>query len=363
MDRATGRPRLAFIDWMKTVGMLLIVYGHIAGSTINGLTHPILPKQLGVAFFVFVMGYSLARERRAWPRVLFNRSFEIYLFGLAIALMVSAAVWWRAGDLNESNYLPFLFGANVVLNYFPANPTTWYVGTYLHLLVLWALLLRRVELRPWMLAASAAVEIALRALLMASRGNFVAYMALPNWGTVFLLGLFYGQRVPAEEVRRRALPRPVAASLLLVPALWPLATRSLVVGRGFPFQRLVAGAPVATLLVTSTAITFLYLGYTWIAFQLTRTAPDLAPVRFFARNTLVIFLAHMPLVYAFQPRVRELVPNPWLAGLVGVGLYYVLLGGVSEAALRAVRPKELRDAVWERLQPLFARLAPQARGA
>ena len=45
-------------------GIAIIVYGHVAGSTINSLTPPIQPKQLGVASFLFVLGYTLAREVR-----------------------------------------------------------------------------------------------------------------------------------------------------------------------------------------------------------------------------------------------------------------------------------------------------------
>ena len=44
-------PRIFFIDWMKDLGMFLIVYGHVAGDSIAHVTHP-YRKQLGVAFFI-----------------------------------------------------------------------------------------------------------------------------------------------------------------------------------------------------------------------------------------------------------------------------------------------------------------------
>src|SRR4051812_30253172 len=114
--------RLPFIDWMKCFGMTLIVLGHVAGAYINHLTPPFYPKQLGVAFFLFVAAFSVARDRRPWSEVLFRRLFEVCLFGLAFALLMSAIVFARQADLNESNYLPFLLGANVLLDNFPANP-------------------------------------------------------------------------------------------------------------------------------------------------------------------------------------------------------------------------------------------------
>ena len=77
------------------------------------------------------------RERRPWSEVLPRRLFEVYLYGISFALLMSAIDWVRISNLDESNYLPFLFGINIALNAFPANPTTWYIGTYIHLLVIW----------------------------------------------------------------------------------------------------------------------------------------------------------------------------------------------------------------------------------
>src|SRR3954454_22974175 len=49
-----------FVDWMKALGMTVIVYGHVTRAV--PLTAPIYPKQLGVAFFLFASGFTLARE-------------------------------------------------------------------------------------------------------------------------------------------------------------------------------------------------------------------------------------------------------------------------------------------------------------
>ena len=54
----------------------------------NPLTPPFNPKQLGVAFFLFVTGYSLAREQRPWSEVLPRRLFEVYLYGISFALLI-----------------------------------------------------------------------------------------------------------------------------------------------------------------------------------------------------------------------------------------------------------------------------------
>src|SRR5262249_51757260 len=143
--------------------------------------------------FLFVAGFSLAGERRRTGKVLFNRLFDVFLFGVAFALLMSAVTYVQAGRLSLSNYLPFLLGANTAFDHFPANPTTWYIGTYLHLLLVWALLRGRQVWLGW-LAAVVAVEVLVRAALAEGAGLYVAYMALSNWMAVFLLGTYCGQR-------------------------------------------------------------------------------------------------------------------------------------------------------------------------
>ena len=192
------REYFPFIDWMKFLGIVLIVNGHVSTHPLLS-TAPIYEKQLGVAFFIFVMGFSLAREVRQSWRVVYNRLFEIYLFGFALALLLSACGYVASHDVRESNYAPFVLGLNVFVNFFPANPTTWFLGTYLHLLLFWAWLLRRVRIRRWMIAASVLVEIVLRAIVVGHGTEMIAYMILPNWSTAFLLGLFEGQRKEPER--------------------------------------------------------------------------------------------------------------------------------------------------------------------
>ena len=53
--------RQHFIDWLKAVGMFIIVFGHVVGEPFNQFTVPVYPKQLGVTLFIFVnlcMSYS-----------------------------------------------------------------------------------------------------------------------------------------------------------------------------------------------------------------------------------------------------------------------------------------------------------------
>jgi hypothetical protein len=344
--------RLPFIDWMKCLGMLVIVYGHTAGTYVSHATDPFNPKQLGVAFFVFVTGFSLARETRPAWRVVCNRLFDVYLFGLAFALLLSVIQLFRISDLNESNYLPFLLGANVLFDNFPANPTTWYIGTYLHVLLVWWLIFRGRRLPLWVVGLVVVCEILVRAWLVHNVGNFVAYMALSNWLGVFVLGTWAGQNYrDAAEWRVPRLSLSVVVGGLLL--FWPLFIHQFPVGEGFPFQRIDVGGGSADLLATSASVTFLYLGCTWLVFEVTRQLGDAAMIRFFARNTLIIFIVHMPLLYGLSPELYRWIGPGWTRVVFNLMFYYVLLAVVSEAICRIVQPKRLREAFLARVRELF----------
>jgi peptidoglycan/LPS O-acetylase OafA/YrhL len=285
--------RLPFIDFFKCFGMALIVYGHTAGWAPLATFPPIYLKQLGVALFLFVLGYSLAREARPTREVLFNRLFEVYVFGLSCAVLLTLYSLMADGRWGRSNYLPFALGVNVLMDDFPANPTTWYIGTYVHFLLIWALVLRPVRMRLNTLAMALGFEVVARALILQYAGNHTAYMTVPNWLTVFLLGYYLGQR-RVETVRG---PRWLwAGALVACGSAWLAIGAQAPLVRAFPFMRPVAPTIFATLAL-SCSISAVYLGSAWFAFAIFSRAKPVRFVEFIARNTILIFIAHMPLVY------------------------------------------------------------------
>ena len=275
--------------------MTVIVYGHVTRAV--PLTPPIYPKQFGVALFLFASGFTLARDRRPVVDAVFTRLFQTWLFAFVLAGAMAVAGALSGSGLALSNFLP-LVGANVFFDNFPANPTTWYLGTYLHLLLLWAIWLRRIRVRRWMVVAAFALEIPIRALLIATTGRFIAYMLLTNWMAVFLLGLAQGGE-PDDEMAGSPLPYAVGGVAAIV--LWGLATRTLPLELTVPFMTLREWPPAAGLLAVSAAVSLLYLCATAVAFEATRRLEAPAAVRFIARNTPIIFLVHMPVFHALHP--------------------------------------------------------------
>ena len=324
------------LDWMKAIGIVLVVHGHVAARTAEWLTPPFYPKQVGVAMFVFATGFTLARERRPTAEALFNRLFEIMVVCLAAALMMSAVTLGISGDAAESNYLP-LVGLHVLLPDLPANPTTWYVGTYLHLLLVWAFLLRDRPLtwRHW--GVLFVVGIAVRVGLIQVAGPHRAYMAIFNWLDVLVMGLLAG-RVDSGQ------PRWTAFAVLL-PLIWPL-----IVGRAdwepaFPFMIYRDASRLVGLLVLSVAVSFGYTAYTWTAWSLTQRLPAPASIRFLARNTVLVFVAHMPVYYLLEHALKARVPD--YATRVAIEMVVCLIGlaVVSELLHRAISLTAARSAV------------------
>jgi hypothetical protein len=323
--------------------MCLIVYGHVAAGTTVVLTPPVYLKQFGVTMFLFATAYTLARETRSSAEVLFNRLFRMYLFAAGFALVMTVATAAAGEGMALSNYLPLLGGANVAFDNFPANPTTWYVGTYLHFLLLWALILRRVNVRPWMVVLACLVEIPVRMLLITVGGGYIAYMALTNWITVFLFGLLMGGSGSKTL-------RPGGAWKFVLPLLGGLYVSALawqVVAPTptFPFMTL-EGAGLAGLVLVSSAVSVLYFGVTWMAFEAARRSPAPMFVRFISRNSLIIFVFHMPLVFALHPLLVSLGLGYWPRVFITLLIMLPGLALVSEFLNAVLQPDVLRDRIW-----------------
>jgi hypothetical protein len=339
--------RLPFHDWMKAVGMAFIVWGHVAAATTPTLSPPFNLKQLGVAFFVFLVGHSLARERRSSLQVVFNRYFEIFVWGLTGAIAWSVVMLFLIGDANLSNFLPLAGGLQLLEDAFPVNPTTWYIGTYLHVLLLWAVLLRGVTITPRTILLWLPFEIAIRAAAMLLLGLYVGYMQLANWIGVLLLGLCFGARGIDAPARRAFWP-----ALIFVIG-WPILMGFVEWELTFPWMSIAGQSPMASAIEVSILISVAYLLYTLAGFALVAGLPGVRVVEFLSRNTLIVFIAHMPLYYVLDRLFGTRVPY-WPRVTAEFVLCYVGLSFVSEALRRLTDLQRRRDRLFALLRPLPA---------
>ena len=318
--------RVDFIDWLKAVGMFLIVFGHYFGEPFDQFTQPVYPKQLGVAFFVFVMGWGLANEIRPHWQVVFNRLFPMYFWGMAIAIFLSAMFFIIQDRLLLSNYFPFVAGLNVFANSFPANPTTWFIGTYLHILLLWAVLLRRVKITRAIIFMVLIVEWLIRAVWIGFEHLFAGYMLVTNWITILLLGMYMHQQKDNHNNLKALL-------IVLFWALFLFAWASMLnttnFTKSFPFKTLPDWGGIQNGLTVSAVISFVYIANTLLAMKFFSLIPANRVVRFFSRNTIIVFIGHMPLYDVAEPIARIFVESGWGKRTIIILIMYVGLALVS----------------------------------
>ena len=350
-------PHQKFSDWMKAVGMLLVVVGHVIGDPMNisnQVAQPVYAKQLGVCFFIFATGWSLANDPSPRFRVVFNRLFPMYFYGVITAVLVSTVFFFYKGDTNLSNYLPFIGGVNVFMDAFPANPTTWYIGLYIHLILFWCFFLQNKPIKISHLIVAFCLENLVRCLVLSEGRIYTAYMLLPNWITIFLLGSYLRHQRDANFH-----PKILAliAALIVFMSLWPTVMKPLEFGREFPF-RSSGFDSFWSLPLQSVIISFLYITYTLVFFTIVRHLPLPSIVAFFARNTVITFIVHMPIVFELSRYFYSLFSPESEIGkrLAWIFVLYVGLGIFSEIVQRSINLRKIRTLAWSFVLKYFPKL-------
>jgi hypothetical protein len=334
-----------FIDLMKAVGMFLIIYGHIVGDPLNlynQITQPIHTKQIGVAFFVFITGWGLANNTRPALQTVFNRIFPFYFYGILFAMFLSVLFFFMKDDTNPSNYMPFVLGVNVFFNYFPANPTTWYIGTYLHILLFWYFFMQGKTVTKRHLVLAFVIENVVRSVFMAWEQDFIAYMLLPNWLTVFLLGMYLH--------KKQQVPSTPFVFLLIIAwiGVFVLSTSvANIIGfdHKFPFRNItsefVFQTPVESLLISIT-----YIVHTLFFFEVARRLPGHSVISFFARATLITVIIHIPIIFETAQYFYAFFESKDEARIAFIFVIFIGTAVISEVIQKSVDIKTIGNKAW-----------------
>jgi len=333
MDR-----QLPVIDWFKAIGMLLIVMGHTNGYLVNDFTKPIGLKQIGVALFFFIMGWQISIDKRQSKIILFNRLFKIIFWSLGFAILLSFIGIINEGKIYKSNYLPFFIGVNTLLNDFPANQATWFIGTYMHLLILWVVILKEITISQLFILVVVATEILIRAAIMPYWGHS-AYMMFVNWQTIFILGIYCGQRAETHSTG-------LAVSIAMYGGfivLWALAFSLVDMSRDFPFKIVQISDMKTNYLLTSCLVSLSYSGHVLLFYNVAMNLPAIGLVRFFSQNSLILFLAHMPVWFFITPYIKAIIDYNYIRVVVDFAILYLGLSLVSSALLRFVPIDRFRE--------------------
>lgn len=341
-----------FIDLMKAVGMFLIIYGHIVGDPFNiynMLTQPTHTKQIGVAFFIFLTGWGLANDSRPPLRVVFNRIFPFYFYGIVFAIFLSVLFIFVKNDTNPTNYMPFFLGINVFFDYFPANPTTWYIGTYLHILLFWFYFMQGKTVEKRHLIFAFIFENIVRCIFLAWEKDYIAYMLLPNWLTVFMLGMYLHRK-------QQLATSPV---VLLLIAAW-VGVFVVTIGfanmigfdDAFPFRNTLSDVPF-TVTFESILISATYIIHTLLFFEIARRLPGHSVITFFASATLITVIIHMPIILETSHYFYTLFESDDNARIVWIFVIYIGTGIISYVIQKFIDIKSLGNKAWPIFEKYF----------
>jgi len=162
-----------------------------------------------------------------------------------------------------------------------------------------------------------------------------------------LLGLVCGQR-------RIEPPRLAVLPAIAFVIGWPAAMGQFDWRWTFPFMTL-SGLPAATGgVVVSLLVSIGYLAYTTAGFVLLGHIREHAVARFFARNTVIVFIAHMPLYYLLEFLLLDAIPNYATRVSLEFLICFVSLAFTSEAVRRVVDLRPLRDRLVTAIVPTSA---------
>ena len=136
-------------------------------------------------------------------------------------------------------------------------------------------------------------------------------------------------------------------------ALWAYVTNAVGFDTSFPFRKLSEGF-VYPALTQSLLVSFVYCLNTILFFAIARRLPPLRMVSFFSRNTLIIFLAHMPLIYGLAPWFYSFFETTFVKKAVLICTLYVGLALISEAINKILNIKALNARVWHEIESKLA---------
>ena len=101
--------------------------------------------------------------------------------------------------------------------------------------------------------------------------------------------------------------------------------------------------------MTSIAVTFLYSAITLMTVATVSSLKAPESVRCVARNTVIVFIGHMPIYFALQPILKEYTSSYWLVVAMQMVPCYFGLLWVSERIRGVVQPVALRDRLLGRI--------------
>ena len=181
---------------------------------------------------------------------------------------------------------------------------------------------------------------------MAWEQDYIAYMLLPNWLTVFLLGMYLHKK--QQE--------PTGPSVFILIIAWMgvfIFSTSVanVIGFDdtFPFRNMTSdfslSIPFESLLISVT-----YIVHTLFFFEIARRLPGHSVISFFARATLITVIIHIPIIFETAQYFYKLFNSVEVARIVFIFVIFIGTAVISEIISKFVDLKVIGDKVWAILE-------------
>jgi hypothetical protein len=196
-------------------------------------------------------------------------------------------------------------------------------------------------------------EISIRAFLLYLDKDFIAYMFLHNWLTVFILGGYLFQKKDTHWQPKTVI---LVLAWLIAVALWASPLNTLISPNSFPFRDLMTNEGWAPIL-RSCLISIIYVVNTYVFFEIFRRLPKSKVIEFFARNSLITFIIHMPLIYGFNKEVFSYFDASWLQQLALIIIIFVSSAIISEFIQKFVKLGYFQAKAWD----MFSKLVPNKK--
>jgi peptidoglycan/LPS O-acetylase OafA/YrhL len=164
-----------------------------------------------------------------------------------------------------------------------------------------------------------------------------------------MLGMYLGQQSAGDKLDESPLiTGGYLASLVLFVVAWMALTASTGVTASNPFGRILLEGETASLLATAVSVSFIYIVFAILGFQIFRRFRAGPVVQFFGRNSMICFIIHMPLIYALSGWLYELPgieTSAYIRLAANLLIFYVGACLLSEWMRKVLKPAALRKAI------------------
>ena len=206
------------------------------------------------------------------------------------------------------------------------------------MLLFWYFFIQGKDIKKRHILLAFVFENLVRCIFMAWGKDYIAYMLLPNWLTVFLLGMYLHNK---QQESTTPMVFILVLAWLCFIAISTYLTNSIGFDHAFPFRNMNSDFSMA-LPLESLLISTVYIINTLFFFEIARRLPGFTIVTFLARATLITVIVHMPIVLETHTYFYSFFDSKLAARIAFIFVIYFGLAVFSDLLHRFINIKILK---------------------